>query len=318
MKLKWSEVRKPTMEALEFFEYERKPTFMAGVNGMYDRFRGTIPERVPEPGPATEAFNALKAGWDAAARKLCGPKERTLWGSRFLKPSHEAKAKKPQPKLLATETIRPPISLMYGEDGKTVFRTEPPPHGTSIEAIQYDINLNLRERSRLNLVVRPECGGESLREKLFLCGISYRAVIKQWKVMSPTLGATGSESAVIYLGVPLDDAKVKGLVCELQSNLRAELLALNSCPFGLEKIVDGIYGCDLPGDDKEKPVFDKNTSDASAGRLMSMIICKAAWQTAEDIFHGPNKRKTTEAEEERLLKSQLARVLQDIGWELEN
>jgi hypothetical protein len=51
------------------------------------------------------------------------------------------------------------------------------------------------------------------------------------------------------------------------------------------KVTDGIYGCDLPDENIEKQVFNNQASDSSAGWLMSMIICKAAWEAGENLCH---------------------------------
>jgi hypothetical protein len=288
MKLKWSAMKEPTFWALGYFEYKRKSAFTEGIRPVYNQYRQSVRPRQPAPGPATTTFNASKDQWDDLALALCSEKQ-----------SNSS------------------INLMYGKGNQSVFDRTPPP-GTPIDAVQYNVASLTPACSRLNLVVRPECCGHALRTKVsFILARQWRTVIQQWKVMSPTLGAEGTESAVIYLRVPLDDAKVTGLITELSEELRQELQELNSCPFGLINMARGIYGCELLAIEKETPTSGI-TSQGSAGDLMSMIICKAAWQTAEDIFHGPTKRKTTEAEEERLLKSQLARVLQDIEWELEN
>jgi hypothetical protein len=303
MKLKWSIMKQPAFLALEFFEYERKPTFMDGVRPLYGRYRTGVLPRNPAPGPATEAFNASKDQWNAKARALCSPEKETPWGKSVRSRS-------------TTQEIRSQISLMYEDDGKSVFGTAPPP-GTTIDAVQCYVNTKLTERSRLNLVVRPECCGHSLREKLTHLCLGWGPLIQQWKVMNPTLGAEGTESAIIYLGEPFDDAKVKGLICQLSGDLRQELIALNQCPFGLIKLADGIYGCDIVGDEKEQCTLGRK-SQGSAGDLISTILCKAAWETAEDIWHGKNARKMTEEEEERCLRTHLTGILQELGWELED
>jgi hypothetical protein len=302
MKLKWSIMKQPAIFALEFFEPKRMPTFMLGVYPLYDRYRRIVLPRNPAPGPATEAFNTSKDEWDAASRALCSPKKDTPWGSTVRRAPNAGN-----------------IFLMYEEDNqeKSVVYGRSPPPNAPIHAVQHRVNPNIIARSRLNLVVRPECCGHPLREKLTHLCIGWGPVIQQWKVMSPTLAVEGPESAVIYLGVTFDDAKVKGLICKLSDDLRRELTTLNQCPFGLIKVADGIYGCDIVDDEMGQAILGTK-SQGSAGNLISTILCKAAWETAEDIWHGKNARRTTEAEEEKCLRTQLASVLNELKWELED
>src|ERR1700731_4792750 len=73
MKLKWSIMKQPTMMAFKMFRKQKRTDFMLGVNPIYTRLDTPAIARVPEPGPATETFNALKANWATDAQRLCFP-----------------------------------------------------------------------------------------------------------------------------------------------------------------------------------------------------------------------------------------------------
>lgn len=314
MKLKWSELQSPMLKAFHFYKLYKLSHFKPLVNSTYRRYRNTNPPRNPKTLAATQAFETLKQEWDAKAREACSPEKATPWGTSTRTG-------------LRTGEIRKGISLMYqGKEG-TEFGQDAP-QSTEIQAIQYDVDpgQDIPARSRLSLVVHPECCGEALRKKLlFLLSVEYKTpIIQQWKVMSPTLGAQGPESAVIYLMVPLDQANTKALICTLSERLRGELEPLPKCPLGLIKLTDGIYGCDIPSREHEQTAFGALRADGSAGQLGAMIICKAAWVAAQWLYQSPGsdqRRRQVLAEggsEEEFVRAKLAEVLDELGWELED
>lgn len=104
---------------------------------------------------------------------------------------------------------------MFQQGGKTQYDKALPTKDTKIAAVGVKVEKGTA-RSRLNLVVRPECTGQPLFHKLLAVNLmlthkssSSSGAIIDWKVMSPQLGTEGPESAVIYLSQPLADAKVQ-------------------------------------------------------------------------------------------------------------
>jgi hypothetical protein len=211
-----------------------------------------------------------------------------------------------------------------------------------IEAVAVDLDVKSNTRSRINIVVRPECTGQPLFKKFCVLSMMLNRLnstssgaICTWKVMNPVLGSESPESAVIYFSEPLADAKVWHVITVLSDFFHSELVALTDTPFGMIKIRDGIYGCDLPDENTEKRAFDNNTSRSSAHRLMSMILCKAGWEAAKNLEHEPevrskdtgasqkilekfNSKVLTVEQEETCVKVYLDLVLRELGWKLED
>ena len=210
---------------------------------------------------------------------------------------------------------------MFERDEKTVYDVTAPPN-TPIHAVQFNVNPKLRTWSRLNLVVRPECTGLPLRTKLIPLCFESRSVISDWKVMSPTLATEGPESAVIYLGAPLQDEKVRHLITTLSTGLRDDLVSLQSCPWGHVELRSGIYGFDLLDREVERNVLGQ-VSGGSAGNLMSAILCKAAWEAYDWLYRQADSvqrraQLNNNAQREDFVRSKLDEVLSELGWELED
>jgi hypothetical protein len=306
------------------------------------------PPRVPDPGQATLAFNDSKANWAADARRLCHPSVPVPSLTKVKKIVIQLEHPDPDE---ADLHLRMPVfsadrfsrTFMFQTDDGTKYNTVLPTKDTKIDAVGVTVAKGT-SRSRLNLVVRPECTGQPLFHKLLAVNLilthkssSSSGAIIDWKVMSPELGTKGPESAVIYLSEPLNDAKAQHVITVLGAYLHSDLVALTRYPFGLIKFTDGIYGCDLPDENTEKEVFDNQTSGSSYGSLMSMIICKAAWEAAYDLHQSPRKERYRQERtamtsgltgesltwiqdskkvEEAYIRFCLSAVLGGLGWEL--
>ena len=336
--------------AFKMFIRHRRENFISGVKPIYDRFRSSFPAREAEPGLATRVFNDSKTHWQADARQLCRPSVPVPSLTKVKKIAIQLEHPDPDE---ADLHLRMPVfsadgfskTFMFQHDGKTKYNTVLPTKDTKIDAVGVRVLKGIA-RSRLNLVVRPECTGKPLFHKLLAVNLvlthkssSSSGAIIDWKVMSPQLGTEGPESAVIYLSEPLADAKVQHVITVLSGFLHSDLVAITRGPFGLIKITNGIYGCDLPDENTEKEVFNKNTSESSAGWLMSMIICRAGWDAAQDLYHdamadkkrqerlnmiskNKNERPTwdqaKEEIEELYLRRCLSIVLDELEWQLED
>jgi hypothetical protein len=332
-------MKQPTMMAFKMFRTHKRTDFMLGVQPIYTRLDTPAIARVPEPGPATETFNALKANWATDAQRLCFPS--------VPRPSFTLLSEKKKEEFrknlgeyadaMSRLPVEPadhfPRKFMFQGSHGTTYNNVLPSKDTEIQAVEVKtVAGNVPARSRLNLVVLPECTGPPLFHKLLAVSLiltnkssSSSGAIIDWKVMSPKLGAESRESAVIYLSEPLADAKVQHVIIVLSAFLHSDLVALKPCPVGLIEITHGIYGVDLPDENTEKHAFNNNMSDSSFGRLMAMIMCKAGWQAATNICHGNDAETNrkhfgikSEQDEENYLRTHLESVVGELGWKLED
>jgi hypothetical protein len=340
LKLKWSQIKRVTKAAFSFFKTGKHSDFEDGVRPLYNVYRTGSPPRTPKA-ESQGTFNTLKQKWNTDARSYC-TSQRLVVRQSFNADTEQVKSQ-----FLPPGTKVPPGSTdtfeyfpqhsavrlktrlqVEGEKGD-IYDGQSLRQDAYIEAVAVDLNTTIA-RSRLNIVVRPECTGQPLFTKLSVFSVmlthadsTSSGAICTWKVMNPTLGAEGPESAVIYLGVGLSDAKAKHAISVLSDLLHDDLQALTTLPFGLIRIRDGIYGCDLP--DKETEISElKTPSKSSAGELISRIICKAAWEAAELLYHGKDAKRNqmqllqAKMNEEQFLRDQLDLVFQGLGWELED
>jgi hypothetical protein len=368
MKFKWSELKAVAMEAFALFAKDKAMTFDAVENVIYHKSYRTSLQKREAAGLAGEKFKRLNSKWDEKARacaapikpilpELKTPAQRISVRRNVLKrqggpddesgsdddmgddwaPSHEelkSIVRLPEP----PHPFR--MKLQFEQFGKTVAE-DVAPATTEIEAIVCTIS-NAPARSRLTLIVHPQCTGHRLFRKLHALavvlnhvGSSSSGAICDFKVMSPKLGSEGPESAVIYLTEPLQSGNVELLVMELLSLLGEDLMDLG-CPFGLAKLEKGIYGADIPGSTIEVDVVG-HPCHSSAGRLIAAVITRATWQAANDLHHGPDvaknreqilgknttqgkevpwAQKQKEIEEEHVRRC-LSDVLGELKWQLE-
>lgn len=325
MKLKWSELKIITLAVFNRFKKGKTVTYQFEENLVYRRYRTRIVPRTPQPGSASVTLQNSEQHWNSDARKFCSPLAITVPLTDEQRDELGLFTNKP------SWPVKPPhrfgMSLMFNQNGKTVYESTASAN-TSIEAVSAMINHGSTQKSRLNLVVRPEFAGQPLVTALLALSTALQhtnssscGALYQWKVMSPQLGTKGPESAVIYLSANLEDGRVQHLIQNLHNILRGNLISLQSCPWGHVEYPPGIYGVDLPDENREKQVFGKSYG-SSAGRLMSAIICTAAQRAAAWLYYDEDsvdrraKLITTPNGEREFVRSQLEEVLEELGWEL--
>lgn len=166
--------------------------------------------------------------------------------------------------------------------------------------------------SRINVVVKAASAGYPLYQKFLAAGVSSHACVADWKVMNPDLGSSGPDSAVIYLCETLGSANSLKLIGELQTALTDDLEAIDV--FGLQKLDNGLYGCDIPSVSDQMNKLGIPQSDCgSAGTIICAVISKAVVLGYRDIV----KRHIAVRDEERFLREMLRNVLGiDLGWDL--
>jgi hypothetical protein len=352
MKLKWSELKVIVMDAFDLFKKDKALKVRTVETMLYQRYRETLPKRIPF-GTEAVRFEQLNRTWDQQARALTGPlksilptlndaqatnvRRHYLITKEGLDPEDEREFDywMQRPELLPLTTIvrhqpKPPhpfqMKLQFEKDGKTV-QEDTAPVNKKIEAILCSVD-NATSRSRLSLVVHPQCTGQPLLRKLHTLAVTLKHVgssssgaICDFKVMSPELGSEGPESAVIYLSRPLNDPNVNLLIMQLCSFLKEDLMDLNTCPFGLIKLAKGIYGADIPGSTIEKEVVGHDCA-SSAGGLIAAIASEAAWDAAMELYGADVNDKTRQQKlknrsEEDFVKAWLRVVLKELNWQLE-
>jgi hypothetical protein len=317
MKFKWSELKIITLAVFNRFKKGNVP-YRTEENVVYTRYRTRIIPRTPPSGQPGVTFQNSKTRWNADAREFCLHTEYT---------SNAALEQRMRLIGEMSQNIRFDRSLMFESNGSTVFE-KTAPMNTPIEAVSIIVNRGAKDKSRLNLVVRPEyCGQPLLTALLALTAAlqhtnsSSSGAIYQWKVMSPQLGIEGPESAVIYLSEDLEDGKVLHLLQQLLGNLHGYLMPLQACPWGHVELAPGIYGFELPDVNREMEVF-RRSFGSSAGRLMSAIICTAAKNAVDWLYHdeGSAERRRAmikkPADEWEFVRSKLDEVLDQLGWTL--
>ncbi len=301
------------MQAFATFRDTKFAKFTQNINSTYTRYRDSVPARtITSQAEYAENFT----NWETNAPNFCGTKRNTAFGPTIKLPKRPATVQLTGDRTIQLTSQR---TVMFQRNGETVFDTQAP-RGTTIQAVQFTASAR-KEYSRLNLIVCPEFCGMPLQEKLSPFGVDPNGVVLQWKVMNPKLGLEGPESAVMYLGEPLNGPSVWQLISNLKDSLVGKLIPLQSAPWGHIELAPGIYGFDLPDGNLERNILEQ-TSDSSAGRTISAIICKAAWDAAEWLYHGTGStqarallQKTGESEEE-CVKNQMELVLEALHWEL--
>lgn len=165
--------------------------------------------------------------------------------------------------------------------------------------------------ARFQVTVQAAYSGQPLHGVLRQLDFSGTAV-SQFKVMNPKLGAEGPDSAVFYLGAPLSDPGVTGLVSTLAVILATMLQALVPAPWGLEALAPGIYGIDVPTEAAQRNILMMTTDFGSAGNIVSHLVAVAVARTW-------NRNKLLSSDGEDMYtatREDLARVCGELGWEL--
>ena len=151
--------------------------------------------------------------------------------------------------------------------------------GDVVEAIVHTVTRD-PVVARLQIVALPASCGMAL-EALLVGLLSTSPAVKQWKVMHPAGGASGTESMVAYLRMPLTDGQTGGLVAALSHVLHGRLDDLNPPPLGLQRLAAGIFGCDVPtGPEQTNILGIAAKRHGSAGTIIASLLCKAAFTAA--------------------------------------
>ena len=179
------------------------------------------------------------------------------------------------------------VGLQIRRGGKLerVFRPEDLRHDDSVDCVLHR-HFDATNVSRVQVVVNAETAGMKLHQMLNQ-NVQWGKAVTQWKVMSPDLGSTGPDSAVIYFSVPLNDAKVIATIGSLEKVLGDVLAPLNTPPFGLMTVSRGIYGADIPTEEQQGQVLKMKRLDfGSAGTIISRVITESAYRLACNYLAG--------------------------------
>jgi hypothetical protein len=189
-------------------------------------------------------------------------------------------------------------------------------HGDTVVSILHEVHGG-QTRSRLQVTVRADRTGLGLYESLRVW-LSLFDIVLQWKVLNPQAGATGPDSAVVYLSRDLDDGDTRMLVSSLEANLHYVLEDLNHTPLGLLRCGHGVYGCDVPGEDVQRNVLNITSDFGSAGTIIASVLCRAAWLAASNRRSQPQDELwIAQHGDEAYVRGTLERVVKrDLNWEL--
>lgn len=144
--------------------------------------------------------------------------------------------------------------------------------------------------SRLQVTVDAGSCGTPLLNELKSMDLDQYGIIARWKVMNPGLGATGPDSCVLYLTLPLIHAHVDNLINALAQRLGGSLRPIRPAPpLGLQEMHAGIFGCDLLDEETANRLSLDNSG--SAGGLMASLIDLIGHRAAERVFRLENTKE---------------------------
>ena len=186
------------------------------------------------------------------------------------------------------------------------------------------------QMGRLQIVVKPEATGAWLNKQLYAI-MAGSACVSQWKIMNPSLGSSGPDSAVVYLACPIDDAQVNNLIGNiLATDVRKFLDDGCRAPLGLTVFAAGIFGCDLPTENIQRNTLGMSHT-GSAGDIIARVISRGTQKAAIALCSNDETSKKNAAAIEleaqsvgnekavdNFIRAAVKSAVEEIGWTLEN
>jgi hypothetical protein len=216
MKLKWSELREAVMGAFDLLNRDPSLTATTVERFLYQIYRVTVPERVPDGTAKKLKFKELVGNWDRQARAFASPLRPIL---PALNATQVAKVKSYRQSLLDNARAYQSGSESESESGsesgydggsdtdednddsyelEDVVKSPAPKHhfptklqfekdgktaqdytapaGQKIDAILCSVAPNAPMHSRLSVVVQPQCAGQPLLRKLQALAVTLKHV----------------------------------------------------------------------------------------------------------------------------------------------
>jgi hypothetical protein len=276
MKINWAMIRDVTLTAYEQFK----------GNGGFSDIRGFIYEKYRE---------------SSNRKPLTDEEKKTIHNTSWREYIDEA-ARAQQETEVSLQIRDASGQMQYDRNCRRKPQT-----GDVLEAIIHSKTAHV-PASRLQFIVTPLAGGAYLH--VHLKDIMKNSnIVTQWKVMNPELGATGPDSAVLYLNCGIEDPQVGLLIGLVKSSKIGKYLDKNcQTPLGLIRLADGVFGCDLPRPDLQHGYLESSTLN-SAGWVMASVIAKGLLAA-----RNATQRKSNYIEVH--VVHHVAEALEKIGWTL--